>query len=589
MTNSEIAAAFEQIADILEFQGANTFRVRAYRNAARTIHELSEPIERVVDHPERKLTDFTGIGADLADKIATLVRTGSLPMLEELKAAVPESVLMLMRVPGLGPKKAAKLFNVLGVKTLAELRAACEAQKVREVEGFGAKTEATILAGMTLAESPESQRMYWAEADVFAQSLLEHLQVCPSVGRMEAAGSYRRGRDTIGDLDIVAESTNAAEVMSRLAEFPGIEQTLGRGETKMSVRLGIGLQVDLRIVPDKSYGAALLYFTGSKQHNIVLRGMAKDRGLRINEYGVFRLPPAKGKKKEPDEIDESKLEYIAGRTEKEVYDTLDLPYFPPEIREARFEFDWAKAGPLPKLIELADIQGDLHMHTTESDGKASLEEMIAAARGRGLKYIAITDHSKRVSMANGLDGGRLRKQWEEIDRLNDKLDGFRVLKGVEVDILERGGLDIEDEVLALADWVVASVHYGQNQKSDQITKRIVDALANPNVSAIAHPTGRIINRRKSYDVDLTAVYEAAHKHGKLLELNSNPARLDLDDINCLAAKRHGVPIVISTDAHSTAGLEVLRFGILQARRAGLTKADVANTRPWEKMQKTIGH
>jgi DNA polymerase (family 10) len=378
--------------------------------------------------------------------------------------------------------------------------------------------------------------------------------------------------------------------MDRLGEFPGVETVLGRGDTKMSVRLGIGLQVDLRIVPGESFGAALVYFTGSKQHNIVLRGMAKDRGLRINEYGVFRLPKTSaGKKaKEPEEIDESKLEYIAGRTEKDVYATLDLPVFPPEIREARFEFDWAKAGPLPKLIELADIQGDLHMHTTESDGKASLAEMVEAAQSRGLKYIAITDHSKRVSMANGLDGARLRQQWAEIDALNEKFDGFRVLKGVEVDILERGGLDIEDAVLAEADWVVASVHYGQNQPADQITKRIVDALANPHVSAIAHPTGRIINRRKSYDVHLDAVFETAHKYGKLLELNANPARLDLDDINCLAAKRHKIPIVISTDAHSTAGLEVLRFGILQARRAGLTKADVANTRPWEKLKKLIG-
>jgi DNA polymerase (family 10) len=318
--------------------------------------------------------------------------------------------------------------------------------------------------------------------------------------------------------------------------------------------------------------------------------MAKDRGLRINEYGVFRLPKAAARKneKEPDEIDELKLEYVAGRTEMDVYSTLDLPAFPPEIREARFEFDWAKAGALPKLIELSEIQGDLHMHTTESDGKASLEEMVAAGRSRGLKYIAITDHSKRVSMANGLDGTRLRKQWAEIDALNAKLNGFRVLKGVEVDILERGGLDIEDAVLEEADWVVASVHYGQNQSADQITKRIVDALANPHVSAIAHPTGRIINRRKSYDVHLDAVFETAHKYRKLLELNANPARLDLDDINCLAAKRHKIPIVISTDAHSTAGLEVLRFGILQARRAGLTKADVANTRPWEKLKKLIG-
>ncbi len=403
---------------------------------------------------------------------------------------------------------------------------------------------------------------------------------------MELAGSYRRGRDTIGDLDVVAESNDPKEAMDRLGSFPDVETVIGRGDTKMSVRLRSGLQVDLRIVPAESYGAALLYFTGSKQHNIVLRGLAKDRGLRINEYGVFRVP--KGAGDGDDNGDDTKLKYIGGRTEAEVYSTLDLPVFPPEIREARFEFEWAKEGKLPALVELDDIQGDLHMHTTATDGKASLEEMIAAARERGLKYIAITDHSKRVSMANGLDGARLRQQWKEIDALNKKLKDLRVLKGVEVDILERGGLDIEDEVLAEADWVVASVHYGQNQKSEQITKRIVDALANPHVSAIAHPTGRIINRRKSYEVDLEAVFQAAAKHGKLLELNSNPARLDLDDVNCMAAKRHGVPIVISTDAHSTLGLEVLRFGILQARRAGLTKADVANTRPWEKMRKMIG-
>jgi DNA polymerase (family 10) len=585
MTNQEISAAFEQIADILEFQGANAFRVRAYRNAARVLHDLSEPCERIVNDPERKLTDLTGVGADLAEKITTLVHTGSLPMLEELKAQVPESVLMLMRVPGLGPKKAAKLYKELGVKTLAELRVACEGHRVQELEGFGAKTEAAILSGMTLAESPEAQRMYWADADVFAQAILAHLRECRCIKRMELAGSYRRGRDTIGDLDVVAESNDPKEAMDRLATFPNVETVIGRGDTKMSIRLRSGLQVDLRIVPDESYGAALLYFTGSKQHNIVLRGMAKDRGLRINEYGVFRLP--KGAAKSDHEVDESKLEYIAGRTEADVYATLGMPLFPPEIREARFEFEWAREGKLPKLVELGDIQGDLHMHTTATDGKASLDEMVAASRDRGLKYIAITDHSKRVSMANGLDGTRLRQQWKEIDAINRKVKDLQVLKGVEVDILERGGLDIEDEVLAEADWVVASVHYGQNQKSEQITKRIVDALANPHVSAIAHPTGRIINRRKSYEVDLEAVFQAAAKHGKLLELNSNPARLDLDDINCMAAKRHGVPIVISTDAHSVIGLDVLRFGILQARRAGLTKADVANTRPWEKMRKMI--
>ena len=400
-------------------------------------------------------------------------------------------------------------------------------------------------------------------------------------------------------MDFVVVADDGAAVMDRLGAFPEVSAVIGRGDTKMSVRMMSGLQVDLRIVPPESFGAALVYFTGSKQHNIVLRGLAKQRGLRINEYGVFRLPPGSKKADADKETDDdvksdaaakeaAKLEYIAGRTEKEVYDTLDLPVFPPEMREARSEFEWATAGPLPKLVELADICGDLHMHTTATDGKASLEEMIAAAKARGLKYIAITDHSKRVSMANGLDGDRLRAQWAEIDKINHGEPGIRVLKGVEVDILERGGLDLPDDVLREADWVVASVHYGQNQPSEQITQRIIEALENPYVSAIAHPTGRIIGRRKPYAFDIDAVFAAAKRCGKLMELNSNPARLDLDDLHCAAAKRHGIPIVISTDAHSTAGLEVLRYGILQARRAGLTKADVANTRPWEKLKALIG-
>jgi len=599
MQNAEIAAALDEIADLLEFQGANAFRVRAYRNAGRTIHDLTEPLERIAADSDRKLTDFSGIGADLAEKITTLIHTGKLEMLEELRAQVPESVLALMRIPGLGPKKAAALFKQLGIKTLDELRAACEQHQVRELKGFGEKTEAAILAGMSFAASPEVQRIYWADADVIVQALVEQLRSGGGVRQIEPAGSYRRGRETVGDLDFVVEAGDGAAVMNRLAEYPETSAVIGRGDTKMSVRLKTGLQVDLRIVPHKSFGAALVYFTGSKQHNIVLRGLAKQRGLRINEYGVFRVPPGSkkaGADKEKDSDDAAgeaakeaaQLEYIAGRTEKDVYDTLDLPVFPPEMREARSEFDWAAAGPLPKLVELSDMVGDLHLHTTATDGKASLEEMIAAAHERGLKYIAITDHSKRVSMANGMDGDRLRAQWREIDAINRRSRGIQVLKGVEVDILERGGLDLPDDVLAEADWVVASVHYGQNQPSEQITRRIIEAIENPNVSAIAHPTGRIIGRRKPYEVDLDAVFAAARRCGKLMELNANPARLDLDDLHCAAAKRHGIPIVISTDAHSTAGLEVMRYGILQARRAGLTKADVANTRPWATLKGLIG-
>ncbi len=361
--------------------------------------------------------------------------------------------------------------------------------------------------------------------------------------------------------------------MDRLAEFPDVTTTIGRGDTKMSVRLHRGLQVDLRVVEAQSFGAALQYFTGSKEHNVILRGRAKHLGLKINEYGVY-----------PSDSEAS----IAGRTEDEVYAALNLPTFPPELREAREEFAWAESGELPTLVELDDVQGDLHMHTNASDGKASLEEMVAAAQERGLKYIAITDHSQRVSMANGLDPKRLLAQWAEIDKLKKKLGkSFTLLKGVECDILERGGMDLPDEILAQADWVLASVHYGQRQSRQQITDRILGAIKNPYVSAIAHPTGRLLNRREPYEVDLEAVFQAAREHGKLLELNANPQRLDLNDVHLAAAKRQGIPIVVSTDAHSTDGLDVLRYGLLQARRAGLTRQDIANTRSWTQLKKLL--
>lgn len=570
MNNAEIARVFEEVADLLDFDGANPFRVRAYRTAARQIEHLTEPLKAVAATPGRSLTEFEGIGDDLAAKIVTLLETGDLPMRQELLEKIPASVLTLLRIPGLGPKKAAALYNELHIATIDQLREACLAHTVQALKGFGKKTEETILRNLETATVVE-QRMYWSEADVFVQSLIEHLRGCPGVEQIAAAGSYRRGRETVGDLDLLVVSTHVNDVMDRLGTFAGVDTVLARGDTKMSVRLARGLQVDLRVVPAESFGAALQYFTGSKEHNVVLRGLAKSRGLKINEYGVYRDD-----------------EYLAGRTEEEVYGLLDLPCFPPELREARREFEWAEAGALPQLVEASDIRGDLHMHTTESDGGATLEEMIAAAQARGLKYIAITDHSKRVSMANGLDGARLLKQWAQIDRVNAKLKGFRVLKGVEVDILEKGGLDIEDDVLSQADWVVASLHYGQNQPGEQITRRMLDAIENPHVSAIGHPTGRIINRRKSYDLDLDTVLKAAQQHGKLLELNANPARLDLDDVACAAAKEHGIPIVVSTDAHSVDGLDVLRYGILQARRAGLTKHDVANTRDWDELKKLIG-
>jgi DNA polymerase (family 10) len=332
----------------------------------------------------------------------------------------------------------------------------------------------------------------------------------------------------------------------------------------------------LRVVPAESFGAALQYFTGSKEHNVMLRGRAKDAGLKINEYGVFRLADGEETR-------------VAGASEEDVYATLDLPTFPPELREGRREFEWADHGKLPELIVEADIRGDLHMHTSATDGAASIDEMVEAARARGLSYIAITDHSQRVSMARGLNGPRLLEQWQEIDRIRKELPkGFTLLKGIECDILEKGGMDLPDDVLAQGDFVIASIHYGQKQSRQQITERILGALANPHVDIVGHPTGRLINRREAYEVDLDAVLASAKKHGKLLELNANPARLDLNDVYCAAAKQHGIPICINTDAHSPDGLDVLRFGVLQARRAGLTKADVANTRPWPQLKKLIG-
>jgi DNA polymerase (family 10) len=574
MTNADIASAFDEIAEILEFQNANPFRVRAYRNGARVIRDHHEPLAAIVDQDETQLVEIQGIGKDLAEKIATFVRTGEIPMLNELRGQVPASVLVLMKIPGMGPKKAAQLNKELGINTLEELKAACEAGKVQSLKGFGKKTEEAILHGMSIAQEA-SARMYWADADQVVQALREHLKSCKSIEQLEFAGSYRRGRDTVGDLDMLVVSKKPAEVMDRLAEYAPLAQVIGRGDTKMSVRLGSGLQIDLRVVPAESFGAALQYFTGSKDHNVRLRGLAKDKGLKINEYGVYR-------------VHGDKETYIAGRTERDVYATLGLPVFPPELREARREFDWAEKDELPDLIELDDIVGDLHMHTVATDGKATLHEMIAAAQAKGLKYIAITDHSKRVSMARGMNAQRTLAQWAEIDEIRQDLPAsFTLLKGIECDILEKGGMDLPDDVLAEADWVIASIHYGQKQSRTQITERMLGAIENKWVSMVAHPTGRILNQRNPYELDFEAICKACKKHGKLLELNAHPARLDLNDINCAAAKAHGIPIVINTDAHSVDELDMMRYGILQARRAGLTKHDVANTRSWKQMQKLV--
>ncbi|MCH2612249.1 MAG: DNA polymerase/3'-5' exonuclease PolX [Pirellulales bacterium] len=563
------------LADLLEFQGANAFKIRAYRNGARVIKDYPDSINSIIEEDPASLLSIDGIGKGVAEKCVVLVETGELPQINEILEEIPRSVLDLLRIPGMGPKKAAMLYRELGIAALDQLKEACEAGVVADLKGFGAKTVESILAGIEIADAA-NKRVYWAKADETAREILDHMQSCGEIRKIELAGSYRRRRETVGDLDILVVSENAEAVMDHFGAYHLVESVIGRGDTKMSVRIEESLQVDLRVVPAESFGAALQYFTGSKDHNVVLRGLAKQKGLKINEYGVFKM-------------DGDKETYVAGATEEEVYAAMELPVFPPELREARREFDWAAEKTIPDLIREQDLVGDLHMHTTATDGKATLEEMVEAAQARGLSYIAITDPSQRVSMAHGLDADRLLAQWREVDVLNEKLDGsFRILKGIDCDILESGGMDLPDEVLSQGDWIIASVHYGQRQSREQITDRIVGALENPHVHIIAHPTGRLINRREAYEVDMEAVMQAAVENGKLLELNANPARLDLHDVHLAAARKYQIPIVISSDAHSVDGLDVLKYGVLQARRGGLTADDVANTKSWDAIESILG-
>ncbi len=572
MNNQQLAKQLETLADLLEFTGANSFRTRAYRNGARAIRQLTQSMEKLIAENE-DLTRIEGIGKSVAEKCQELLATGHLKQMEEILQTVPRSVLDLLNVPKLGPKKAAALFNELQITNLDQLKSACENNLVRGLAGFGEKTEAAILAGIPIAAQANA-RMLWAEADQFVEQLRSHFQKCPAVKRIEFAGSYRRCSETVGDLDILIVAKDVDEVMDWFAKVDSVAEVIARGPTKMAVRLENGPNVDLRVVPNESFGAALQYFTGSKEHNVAIRQRAKDRNLKVNEWGVFS--------------DADPEKSIAGTEENDVYQSLGLTWITPELRENRGEIELAEKNQLPKLIELKDIAGDLHMHTTATDGSATIEEMAEAAKAIGLHYIAITDHSKRVSMANGLNKKRLLEQWEEIDCLNEWMtDDFIILKGIECDILEAGGMDLPDDVLEQADWVIASVHYGQNQPSEKITQRIIGAIENPFVSIIAHPTGRLINSRPPYDVDMEAVMDAAVTHRKMLELNASPKRLDLNEFHLAAAKKRGIPIVISTDAHHPHGLRAMRYGIQQARRAGLEPKDVANTRTWGDLKSLI--
>ncbi len=571
MENPEVAQIFDEVADLLELEGENPFRIRAYRRAATTVRDLAEPVAGIVAREPEQLTELSGIGADLAGKIQTIIKTGDLPLRQELCKHVPAGLREVMTVPGCGPKRAILLHKKLRINSLDDLRRAAARHAVSKLKGFGAKTEENILKAVEgLTEI--SRRMYLADARAYAEAIMQHLKACPGVIRIDMAGSYRRRKETVGDLDILATCKNPGTLMDRLTGFEGVSRILAHGDTKSSVRLRNGLQLDVRVVPEASYGAALLYFTGSKQHNIIIRRLGIEHGLKINEYGVFR-----GSRR------------IAGRTEQEVYGAVGLPWIPPELREGRNEIELARAGNLPRLVELGDIQGDLHMHTTATDGRSTIEEMIRAAKGRGYKYIAITDHSKRVTMAKGLDAKRLRGHWRNIETVSQGISGLTVLRGVELDILEDGTLDLPDSVIAEADWVVASIHYGQSQSEKQITRRILNAIRNPHVDAIGHPTGRLIGKRKPYALRLDEVIKAAADYGCMLEINGQPSRLDLDEIAAAAAKQHGVPMVLGTDAHSTEELRFMEYGVFQARRAGLESKDIVNTRSLAQFRRCLRH
>ena len=569
MQNVDVARIFEELADLLELDGANMFRVRAYRNAARTIEALSADVAAIVERDPGELQQLDGIGKDLADKIVVIVRTGQLPQLEELKAKIPASVVQMLRIPGLGPKKVAALFKDLGIDSLDVLKQAAEQGRIAELKGFGKKTEQSILEGLAVV-AEVGQRAYLSDAKAEADAIVADLQQLKSIKHATVAGSCRRRKETCGDLDVLVTSSDHNAAMDRLAANPLVVKVLARGDTKQRVRLRSGLELDLRVVPDESFGAASQYFTGSKEHNIVIRRRAQERGLKLNEYGLFR----------GDEL-------VASRTEEDVYQAVGLPWIPPELRENRGEIELAEAGKLPTLIELTDIRGDLHMHTTATDGMNSIHEMAEAAKARGLKYIAITDHSKRVTMANGLDAERLRAHWKEIEKVRAQISGIEILKGIECDILEDATMDLPDDVLAEADWVIAVLHYGLKQPREQIDKRLLNAIRNPHVDVIGHPTGRLIGQRPGADLSFDEFLKAAADHGVLLEINAHPSRLDLDDTHAAAAKDRGIPIVINTDAHSTAGFDVLQYGIFQARRAGLEAKDVANTRTLAEFHKLL--
>jgi DNA polymerase (family X) len=582
MENLDIARALTLLADLLEIQGANPFRIRAYRNAVNTVNSLSRPLHSMVEAGE-DLTELPGIGENVAAHIEELLATGSIDRLREVEKEIPRSLVELMQLEGVGPKKAKKLFDELDVESIDDLEREIESGAVEGLEGFAKKSVDKIRRAIEDYRK-HTGRFRIDEVEKLIVGLLEHMERAPGLERLEVAGSFRRRKETIGDVDLLVQCEgDGTPVVEHFTAFEGAARAEAAGPTKGSIVLGSGLQVDLRVVPARSFGAALVYFTGSKDHNVSIRTRAVREGLRVNEWGVFRVP----EDADPETLGKEDGERLAGETEEDVYSTLGMVWVPPVLRENRGEVEAALAGELHELVTLEDIRGDLQMHSTWSDGKASMEEMARACAERGYEYLAITDHSQAMAMVQGLTPERAREQWAELEEVRERVPELEILRSAEVDILKDGGLDLPDEILEELDLVVISVHSLMDQSKKTMTERVLKAMAHPAADILAHPTGRQLGRREPFELDVEAVLEAAAELSVAVELNANPRRLDLSDVHVHRAKELGVPVVISTDAHSPRGLDDMRFGVDQARRGWLGSADVLNTRSAKALRKWL--
>ncbi len=567
--NVDVAAIFNEIADLLELEGdENPFRIRAYRNAARTLNAWPTSVQTMVEE-KRDLKKIPGIGPDLAARINEIVTTGTCAVREQLRQTLPPAITELFKVPGLGPKRIRTLHQQLDISTLEQLHAAARDGRIRSVPGFGARVEQRILEAVQSRLS-KTARVNIAIAAQVLEPLIRYLKAVKEADKLEVAGSFRRMQKTVGDLDILVSSSRPERVTQQFVDYDGADQVLAHGDTRASVVLRQGLQIDLRVVAQKSFGSALYYFTGSKAHNVAVRRLAQEHDLKMNEYGVF-----------------SGDRRIAGDTEESVFDAVGLAYIEPELRENRGEIEAAQQGRLPVLVTFSDLQGDLHAHTAATDGQNSLHDMALEARRRGLRYLGITEHSQRLTVAHGLNAARLSRQIEEIDRLNAELDGIALLKGIEVDIHEDGHLDLPDAVLRRLDFVIGAVHSKFELGRVRQTERILRAMDHPCFTLLAHPTGRLIGERESYDVDMPRIIRHARQRGCFLELNAQPSRLDLTDVYCRMAKEEGVLISVNSDAHSLFDFNNLRFGIGQARRGWLEKNDVLNTRSLDQLKRML--